>query len=275
MNDGNNINSEPDKQDPEKGHEEDNEENRDSSRKGPRNPTHGEKVLGIDQSRKKEETSSHSDAHDAYSGWAAESNNELYDREEEKTEGPESSNVESSGRQDESQALESLRKELERTKEKYVRAVAETENLRKRTTRERQDVSKYAITSFARDLLDFADNFQRALESLPDDLKEENERVQSIVGGIQAMERELSKMFEKHGIRKLEPLNEKFDPNFHEVMFEIPSSDQPAGTIVQLVEPGYMIHDRLLRPARVGVAKDGESPEGNAPSGGQNIDEEF
>lgn len=170
---------------------------------------------------------------------------------------------------------EQLEKELAEMKDKYVRAVAEAENVRKRTSRERQDISKYAISSFAKDLLDFADNFRRGIESLPEDLKQTDERIKNTLDGIEAMERELLKIFEKHGIQKMEPMDQKFDPNFHEVMFETPSEGKEPGTIVHLVEAGYMLHDRLLRPARVGVAKDDGTQADTPPPGGQNLDEEI
>ena len=176
---------------------------------------------------------------------------------------------------DASARIQELEAQLADFKDKYVRAVAETENMRKRNARERQDISKYAVSSFAKDLLDFSDNFRRAMDSLPAELLEEDQRIKNTLGGIEAMERELLKIFEKHGIQKMEPMDEIFDPNFHEVMFESPGSGKPAGTIVQIIEPGYMLHDRLLRPARVGIAKDDGSSDETPPQGGTNIDEEI
>lgn len=176
---------------------------------------------------------------------------------------------------DAAERIQELEAQLADLKDKYVRAVAETENIRKRNARERQDISKYAVSSFAKDLLDFSDNFRRAMDSVPAELLEEDERIKNTLGGIEAMERELLKIFEKHGIQKMEPMDEIFDPNFHEVMFESPGSGKPAGTIVQIIEPGYMLHDRLLRPARVGIAKDDGSSDEAPPQGGTNIDEEI
>lgn len=149
-----------------------------------------------------------------------------------------------------------LEAELARTKDHMLRALADAENTRKRALREREDAGKYAISSFARDLLDFADNFHRALEAFPADLKEADERAANVMTGIESMEKALMSNFEKHGITKIEPIDVPFDPNFHEVMFETPGTGKPAGMIIQLIEPGYVIKDRLLRPARVGVAKD-------------------
>ena len=105
-------------------------------------------------------------------------------------------------------------------------------------------------------MLDFSDNFQRALAAIPADLKTMEPRIESVVVGVEAMAKELLNTFEKHGIKKIEPLDQPFDANFHEVMFEAPNTGKPAGTIIQVIDAGYVIKDRLLRPARVGVAKD-------------------
>jgi len=152
--------------------------------------------------------------------------------------------------------IEALTAELGQMRDQMLRALAEAENTRKRLVRERDDVRKYAVTDFARDLLDFSDNFRRALAAIPHDLAATDDRVKSVIDGVTAMEKALLRTFEKHGIKKTEPLHEPFDPNVHEVMFEAPGTGKPAGTIIELIEPGYVLHDRLLRPARVGVAKD-------------------
>lgn len=138
--------------------------------------------------------------------------------------------------------------------EQMMRLAADMENLRKRAQREREDASKYAVSSFARDLLDVADTFGRALQSIPEDLRGD-ERISPLVTGIEATSRALMNCFEKYGIKKLEPMDEPFNPNFHEVMFEAPVPGKQGGIIIQLIEAGYMLHDRLLRPARVGVSK--------------------
>lgn len=169
------------------------------------------------------------------------------------------------------QRIVALEEELARAKDHMLRALADAENARKRAVRDREDAGKYAVTAFARDLLDFADNFSRAMEAIPADIKDTDERVSNVVSGIEAMEKELQNTFSKHGITKIEPRDEPFDPHFHEVMFEAPGTGKPAGTIIQLVEAGYMIHDRLLRPARVGVAK-GDS--GNNSGPGNRVDTE-
>lgn len=157
-------------------------------------------------------------------------------------------------------ALEALQAELNTARDQTLRALAEAENSRKRAAREREDASKYAISNFARDLLGVSDNLRRALEAVPVDLLSD-ERVKALLDGIDATERELLKAFEKSGIRKIEPVGETFNPNFHEVIFEAPGTGQPAGMIVQVIEAGYVLNDRLLRPARVGVAKN-ETPGG-------------
>lgn len=149
-----------------------------------------------------------------------------------------------------------LEAELVRMKDHMLRALADAENTRKRALKDREDAGKYAITSFARDLLDFTDNFRRALGAIPPDLKSVDDRFGNVITGIEAMQKEMLRVLEKHGITKIEPIDQPFDANFHEVMFEAPGTGKPAGTIVQVIEPGYVIKERLLRPARVGVAKD-------------------
>jgi molecular chaperone GrpE len=150
--------------------------------------------------------------------------------------------------------LAALEAELAEQKDRLLRALAETENVRRRAQREREDVSKYAVTSFAKDLLSAADNLRRALESLPES-EVKDERTRSLLAGVAATERELLGVFERHGIRRIEPKGEPFDHNFHQAIFEAEREDQPSGTVVEVLQPGYVLHDRLLRPAMVGVAK--------------------
>jgi molecular chaperone GrpE len=144
------------------------------------------------------------------------------------------------------------------TKDRLLRALAEMENLRKRTEREIADSRLYSVTSFARDLLAVADNMRRALEAVAPELREsaQNE-VKALIEGVELTERELLKALEKNGVRQFTPQGEKFDPNLHQAMFEIPDASVPAGSVVQVVQPGYMIGDRVLRPALVGVSKGG------------------
>lgn len=148
-----------------------------------------------------------------------------------------------------------LQAKLAEANDKTLRALAEVENIRRRSERERQDTAKFAVAGFARDLLSVADNLRRALQAIPEDQRTQNEALQQIFTGVEATERELLRSFEKNGIKKIEPLDERFDPNLHEVMFEAEISGKQPGTVIQILEPGYVIHERLLRPARVGVAK--------------------
>jgi molecular chaperone GrpE len=145
--------------------------------------------------------------------------------------------------------------ELAETKDRLLRALAETENVRRRTQREREDALRFAAANFAKDLLSVADNLRRALESAPD-AEAADERTRNLLAGVAATERELSAAFERHGIKRLDPrTGDRFDHNLHEAMFEVENSGQAPGTIVQVLQPGYRLHDRLLRPAMVGVAK--------------------
>ena len=149
-----------------------------------------------------------------------------------------------------------LEAEVVRLKDHILRALADADNTRKRAAKEREDATKFAVTGFARDMLEIADNFRRAIDSVPEEIRNgDDPLVTNLLAGIDAIERGLLKTFEKHGIKKIEPLGQMFDPHFHEVMFEAPMPGKPAGTIIQLLEPGYTLNDRLLRPARVGVAK--------------------
>ncbi len=152
-----------------------------------------------------------------------------------------------------------LEAELAEYKDRLLRALAEAENTRRRTQRERDDTAKYAVTGFARDLLSAADNLRRALDSLPE-AEAGDERTRSLLAGVAATERELLSVFERHGIRRVDPQGEPFDHNLHQAIFEAERSDRPPGTIVEVLQPGYVLHDRLLRPAMVGVAKPPAKP---------------
>ena len=143
-----------------------------------------------------------------------------------------------------------LTAERDDMRDKLMRALAEADNTRKRAERAQQDTQKYAVTGFAKDMLDIADNLRRALDAIPED-----QRDGTLFEGVAATEKIMMSTFEKHGIQKIAPTEGKFDPNFHEVMFETEIPGKQGGEIIQLLEPGYTIHDRLLRPARVGVAK--------------------
>jgi len=147
-----------------------------------------------------------------------------------------------------------LEAEAARYKDQALRAMAEAENVRKRAEREREDAAKYGVSQLARDLLPVADNLRRAIESVGTEAPQDP-ALAALLTGIQATEREFMTALERRGIRRLETSGEKFDPNFHQAMYEIPTNDQPPGTVVQVLQAGYVIHDRLLRPAMVGVAK--------------------
>ena len=155
--------------------------------------------------------------------------------------------------EDAAERLTATEIELAATKDKLLRALAESENMRKRAQREREEAGKYAATNFARDMLNVSDNLSRALASVSTDNLDEPTR--NLLAGVAATERELQAALERHGIKRVDPMGERFDHNFHQAMFEVEDSGQPAGTIVQVLQPGYVIHDRLLRPAMVAVAK--------------------
>ena len=157
-----------------------------------------------------------------------------------------------------------LEAEVVKLKDQLLRALAETENTRRRADREHQDLIRYGVANLVRDILVVADNLRRALDSLPEDARAENEVVSSLATGVELTEKKFLSALERHNVRKVEPLGELFDHNEHQAMFEVENTGQPAGTIVELLQPGYMLHDRLLRPAMVGVAKgDPETPPGD------------
>jgi len=139
--------------------------------------------------------------------------------------------------------------------ESLKRAVAEQENLRKRMEREKADTARYAIANFAREVLGIADNIERAIDAVPKDAAANDAALKTFLEGIEVTERELHKAMERHGIAKLNPEGEKFDPNYHQAMFEIPTTEMPSGMVMQVVQPGYLLEDRVLRPAMVGVSK--------------------
>lgn len=151
-----------------------------------------------------------------------------------------------------------LTKEVADLKDRLLRTLAEMENLRRRTEREVVDARAYGITNFARDILAVADNMERAMKALDDEIREKADAgVKALLDGVELTERELIKVMEKHGVKKLEPQGQKFDPNMHQAMFEVPDESVPAGTVVQVMQPGYTIGERVLRPALVGVSKGG------------------
>jgi molecular chaperone GrpE len=152
-------------------------------------------------------------------------------------------------------------------KDKLLRVLAEMENLRRRTAREIADTRAYGISAFARDILAVADSMERALAALDAEIREKADAgVKALLDGVELTERELHKVLEKHGVKKFEPMGEKFDPNLHQAMFEIPDPSRPSGTVAQVVQPGYLIGERVLRPALVAVAKGGPKASVEAPA---------
>ena len=156
-----------------------------------------------------------------------------------------------------------LIKENEELKDRALRVAAEMENLRRRTARDVHDARAYAIANFARDMLSVSDNLRRALDAVPEEAKVSGDAgFKALFEGVDITERAMLAALERHGVKKLNPEGEKFDPNFHQAMFEVPNADVPANTVVQVVQPGYSIGDRVLRPAMVGVAKGGPKQAG-------------
>jgi molecular chaperone GrpE len=159
-------------------------------------------------------------------------------------------------------SAEALAKEAADAKDRMLRTLAEMENLRKRTAKEVADARTYGITSFARDVLQIADNLQRALDAVPAETRDAADPgLKALIEGVELTEKSLHSTLDRNGVTKLDPHGEKFDPNFHQAMFEVPDSSVPNGTVVQVVQSGYKIGERILRPALVGVAKGGAKPE--------------
>jgi molecular chaperone GrpE len=155
-------------------------------------------------------------------------------------------------------SVDALAKELAEARDKTLRTLAEMENLRQRTRREVADSKIYGITGFARDVLDIADNLQRALDTVPAETRESADPLlKTLIEGVELTERSLLNALEKNGVKKFDPQGEKFNPNFQQAMYEVPDPSVPAGTVVQVVQAGYMIGERVLRPALVGVSKGG------------------
>jgi molecular chaperone GrpE len=154
--------------------------------------------------------------------------------------------------------LDKLRAENGDLKDQLLRLAADMENLRKRTARDVHDARAYSVANFARDMLSVSDNLKRALEAIPADVLAEGDAgFKSLAEGVEITERSLMSALERHGVKKLDPLGQKFDPNFHQAMFEIPNADVPQNTVVQVAQSGFVIGDRMLRPALVGVSKGG------------------
>lgn len=155
-------------------------------------------------------------------------------------------------------ASTSLDRELAETKDRLLRTLADMENMRKRTEREVADARIYGISTFARDILGVADNMHRAMQALDDELRAKaDESMKALLDGVELTERELMNVLEKNGVKKIEPQGQKFDPNRHQAMFEMEDASVPNGTVVQVMQAGYLIGERVLRPALVAVSKGG------------------
>ena len=158
-------------------------------------------------------------------------------------------------------SAEALAKEAADARDKMLRTLAEMENLRKRTAREVADARIYGITGFARDVLDIADNLQRALDAVPAETRANADPgLKALIEGVELTERSLLNTLEKNGVKKFDPTGQKFDPNFQQAMYEVPDASVPSGTVLQVVQAGFMIGERVLRPALVGVSKGGAKP---------------
>ena len=165
--------------------------------------------------------------------------------------------------------IELLKAENAELKDKFLRLAAEMDNLRRRTEREVKDAKTYSAAAFARDMLSVSDNLRRALDAIPAETRAAAEAgLMALVEGVEMTERAMLSALERHGVKKIEPAGQKFDPHFHQAMFEVPNADIPNNTVIQVVQDGYVIGDRVLRPAMVGVSKGG--PKAEAPSATEN-----
>ena len=165
------------------------------------------------------------------------------------------------------ETLDALEEEVTELKDQLLRSVAELDNYRKRAEREKEQLRKFGIANFAKDLLSAADNLRRAVESGPTELEGADENVKNLIVGVEMTEKELLSAFEKNGVRKIDPVGEKFDYNFHQAMFEVETDKEEPGLVMQVLQPGYAIEDRVLRAAMVGVSKS------NTPDQPERVDE--
>ena len=167
--------------------------------------------------------------------------------------------------------LAQAKAEAAQLKDQLLRALAEAENTRRRSQREREESARYAAAPLAKDIVQVADNLARALAAVPAEALAKDEALKNLVDGIAATERQFLAALERHNIKRIDPLGEKFDAHLQQAMFELPGTGQPAGTVVQVLQPGYVLHDRLLRPALVGVAK-ADAAEPETPEADQSSD---
>ena len=169
------------------------------------------------------------------------------------------------------EAMAALRAEVGELKDQLLRALAETENVRRRANRDKEDAGKFAISNFAREIVQVADNLRRALDAISEQALADDEALRNLHEGVLNTERQLEQILERQSIVRIWPMGERFDSNLHQAMFEIAGSGQAPGTVVQVLQAGYKLHERLLRPARVGVAKNEGGPGGDGDVG-NNVD---
>ncbi len=164
-------------------------------------------------------------------------------------------------------STEDINKELEAKiedlRDQLMRSLADSENLRKRTLKEIEHSKKYSHISFVRDLVSLFDNLQRALDAVPDDKSKLSEPIKNLIVGLELVNKEIINTFEKHNLKQIEPLGEKFDYNFHQAMYEVPTNDEESGIVVEVSQKGYLLYDRLVRPAMVGISKKIEDEKNN------------
>lgn len=151
--------------------------------------------------------------------------------------------------------ISDLEQKVSDLKDQLMRTLADGENLRKRTLKDVEHSKKYSHISFVKDLVSSVDNLQRALEAVPEDKSSLSEPIKNLIIGLEIVEKEITSTLEKHNVKQIDPLGEKFDYNFHQAMFEVPTNDDEPGTVVQVSQKGYILHDRLVRPAMVGISK--------------------
>lgn len=174
-------------------------------------------------------------------------------------------NESEAGSAQENDPIDALKAENADLRDRFLRLAAEMDNLRRRTDREIKDAKSYAVTGFARDMLSVSDNLRRAIETLPEEARAAADAtLTALIEGVEMTERGMLATLERHGVRKIEAEGQKFDPNFHQAMFEVPNPNVPNNTVVQVVQAGYAIGERVLRPAMVGVAKGGPKSEAAA-----------
>ena len=167
----------------------------------------------------------------------------------------ETSDLSNSEEKNNSKIISDLEQKVSDLKDQLMRTLADGENLRKRTLKDVEHSKKYSHISFVKDLVSSVDNLQRALEAVPEDTSSLPEPIKNLIIGLEIVEKEIISTLEKHNVRQIDPLGEKFDYNFHQAMFEVPTNDNEPGTVVQVSQKGYILHDRLVRPAMVGISK--------------------